>query len=624
LGKVRLEFALAHPKNYGDMTTGGSTSVRNSWDTLRKAGATAREMLISAAAQIWNVDRASCRAEKGTVIHTSNDRRLNYGQLVEAAAKLPVPTEVPLKDAKDFRLLGKNIPRLDTPEKVYGSAIFGSDMKVPGMLIATVEHSPVFGGKIKSFDDKKALAIKGVRKVVEIPSGVAVVADSTYSATRGREVLSVVWDEGPNAELSSESIHKVFEEKSKEEGKAIRNEGDINTALANAVKKIEATYEVPFLAHAPMEPMNCLADVRADGAEIWAPTQAPQWAQGAVAEAVKLPPEKIKVHTTLFGGGFGRRLMPDFAVEAAHISKAAGAPVKLVWTREDDMRHDFYRPASYHRLSAGVDANGKLIAWKHHLVAPSISAQLFGGGDPNRPDAVDGAAQLPYQIPNLSVDYVMANTAVPIGWWRSVYHSQHAFVNESFLDEIAVAAGVDPYELRRRLLPEGSRLRKVLELVAEKAYWNQPPAQGRSRGIACHNCFGSYFAHVAEVSVDAAGKVRVHKIVCALDCGPIVHPGIIHSQVESAVVIGLSAALKGEITLAKGHVEQSNFDDYPLLTFDEMPEVEVHIVPSTEKQGGIGEPGLPPVAPAVCNAIFAATGKRIRRLPIQPEELKKS
>lgn len=621
--KVRLEFALAHPKNYGDMTTGGSTSVRNSWDTLRKAGATAREMLISAAAQTWNVDSASCRAEKGGVIHMSSERRLNYGKLVEAAAKLPVPTEAPLKDPKDFRLLGKNIPRLDTPEKVYGSAIFGIDMKVPGMLIAMVEHSPVFGGKVKSFDDKKALAIKGVRKIVEIPNGVAVVADSTYAAMQGRDALSVTWDEGPNAALSSESIHKMFEEKSKQEAKTIRNDGDLNTALAAAAKKIEATYEVPFLAHAPMEPMNCVADVRSDGAEIWAPTQAPQWAQSSVAEAVKLSPDKIKVHTTLLGGAFGRRTMPDIPVEAAHISKAVGAPVKLVWTREDDMHHDFYRPASYHSLVAAIDKNNELAAWKHQVVAPSISGQLYGGESSDRPDAVDGAAQLPYRIPNILIDYVKANTAVPIGWWRSVYHSQHAFVNESFMDEIAVAAGVDPYELRRRLLPEGSRLRGVLELVAVKAHWGQSPAPGRSRGIACHSCFGSYFAHVAEVSVDATtGKVRVHKIVCALDCGPIVHPDIIHSQVEGAVVLGLSAALRGEITIAKGRVEQSNFDDYPLLTFDEMPDVEVHIVPSTDKQGGIGEPGLPPVAPAVCNAIFAATGKRIRRLPIRAEDLK--
>jgi isoquinoline 1-oxidoreductase beta subunit len=623
--KVRLAFALADPKTYGDMTTGGSTSVRGSWETLRQAGATAREMLITAAAQNWHVDRATCRAENGEVIHPPSGRRAMYGQLVENAAKLPVPTEVSLKAPKDFRFLGKSIARLDTPEKVYGRAIFGLDVKVPGMLIAMVERCPVFGGKVKSFNAAKALAIKGVKQVIEIPRGVAVVAESTYAAMQGREALSITWDEGTNAKLSSASISQMFEEKSKQEGKVARKEGDVAAALATAARKIAAVYEVPFLAHAPMEPMNCVADIRADRAEIWAPTQAPQWAQSAVAEVTKLPLEKIKVHTTLLGGAFGRRLMPDFVREAAQISKIVGAPVQLVWTREDDMRHDFYRPASYHRFVAGIDKNNQLVAWTHRLVAPSISVQLFGEQDQQTyPDAIDGAAQLPYHIPNILVDYVMANTAVPIGWWRSVYNTQNAFVNESFLDEIAAAVGVDPYEFRRRLLPENSRLFGVLELAANKAGWGKPPLAGRSRGIACHACFGSFFAEVAEVSVDNAGKLRVHKVVCALDCGPIVHPGIIASQVEGAIALGLSAALKGEITIDKGRVQQGNFDDYPLLSFDEMPEVEVHILSSTATQGGIGEPGLPPIAPAVCNAIFAATCKRIRRLPIRAEDLRRS
>lgn len=623
--KVRIAPALADPKTYGDMTTGGSTSVRRSWETLRKAGAIAREMLITAAAQNWHIDRATCHAENGVVIHPPSGRRATYGQLVENAAKLPVPTEVSLKNQKDFRLLGKSMPRFDVPKKVYGSAIFGLDMKVPGMLVAMVERCPVFGGKVKSFNADKALAIKGVKQVIEIPSGIGVIAESTYAAMQGREALAITWDEGPNAKLSSDGIQKMFEEKSKQDGKVARKEGDVAAALATAARKIEAVYEVPFLAHAPMEPMNCVADIREDRAEIWAPTQAPQWAQTAVAEVTKLPLEKIKVHTTLLGGGFGRRLMPDFVVEATHLSKAAGAPVQLVWTREDDIRHDFYRPASYHRFTAGIDKSGQLVAWTHHLVAPSISVQLFGEQDQqSQPDAVDGAAQLPYHIPNILVDYVMANTAVPAGWWRSVYNTQNAFVNESFLDEIAAAVAVDPYEFRRRLLPENSRLFGVLELAANKAGWDKPPSAGRSRGIACHASFGSFFAEVAEVSVDDRGKVRVHKVVCALDCGPIVHPDIIASQVEGAIVLGLSAALKGEITIDKGRVQQGNFDDYPLLSFDAMPEVEVHILPSTATQGGIGEPGLPPIAPAVCNAIFAATGKRIRRLPIRAEDLKRN
>ncbi|MFQ5865017.1 MAG: molybdopterin cofactor-binding domain-containing protein [bacterium] len=618
---VRIELALADPK-YGDMTTGGSTSVRTSWEKLRKAGATAREMLITAAAQTWNVDRATCRAEKGVVIHNPSKRRLTYGELVETTAKLSVPEIVPLKDPKDFRIIGQSLSRLDSPEKTNGSAVFGIDMEVPGMLVAMVEHCPVFGGKVKSFDATKALAIKGVRHAIEIESGIAVVADSTWAAMQGREALNITWDEGENARLDSEGIGKMFEEKSKQNGVVVRKEGDATAALATAAKKIEAVYEAPFLAHATMEPMNCVAHVRQDGAELWAPTQAPQWVQRAVAEMTKLPPEKIKVHTTLLGGGFGRRLMPDFAVEAARVSKAVGAPIKLVWTREDDMRHDFYRPASYHRVAAGIDNSGQLIAWTHQVVAPSIMQSVLPQWyQEDHPDPVGGAEEFAYKAANILVDCVVANTAVPVGWWRSVYNTQNAFVNECFLDEIAAAAGVDPYEFRRRLLPEDSRLRGPLELAASKARWDKPPAAGRFRGIACHASFGSFFAEVAEVSVNDSGTVRVHKVVCALDCGAIVHPDTIKSQVEGAVVYGLSAALMAEITIERGRVVQGNFDDYPMLTIDMMPEVEVYIVPSTEAPGGIGEPGVPPITPAVCNAIFAATGKRIRRLPIQSSDL---
>lgn len=619
---VRIESALADAK-YGDMTTGGSSSVRQSWEPLRKAGATAREILITAAAQTWSVDRATCRAEEGSVIHKPSGRRLTYGQLVETAAKLPVPSDVPLKDPKNFRIVGQSLPQLETREKVEGSAIFGIDMKMPRMLVAMVERCPVFGGKVKTFDATKALSTKGVRHVIEIPSGVAVVADSTWAAMQGRKALSVTWDEGEHAGLKSDSIRKMFEEEIKRVGVIARKEGNATTTLANAANKLEAVYEVPYLAHAPMEPMNCVARVYEDSAEIWAPTQTPQWAQRAVAGMMKLAPEKVKVHTTLLGGGFGRRLMWDYVVEAAHVSKAVNTPVKVIWTREEDIRHDFYRSASYHRVAAGFDKSGQLIAWKHHLVAQSIMAQnLPKYFDENSPDSVDGAKQLPYTVPNILVSAVVASTFIPVGWWRSVYNTQNAFVNECFLDEIAVTMRVDPYEFRRSLLPGDSRLRGVLEYVADKAKWGTSPAEGRARGIACHASFGSFFAEVAEVSVNKAGNVRVHKVVCALDCGPVVNPDTVKAQIEGAIVYGLSAALMGEITIDRGRVQQGNFDDYPMLSFDEMPVVDVHILPSTEALGGIGEPGVPPIAPAVCNAVFAATGKRIRRLPIRKEELR--
>ncbi len=605
-------------ETYGNMTTGGSSSVRGSWERLRQAGAVAREMLVSAAAQTWGVDRRACRAENGTVVHAASGRRLTYGQLAETAAKQAVPEHVPLKDPKQFRIVGQRLPRLDTPSKVNGSAQYGFDVKVPGMLIAMVERCPVIGGKLKSFDASLAQKVAGVSAVVEVESGVAVVADSTWAAMKGRDALSVVWDEGPNAALDSAAISRLLQEKSRETGVVARHEGDAAAALARAAKRVEAVYEVPFLAHAPMEPQNCLAYVRDDGVEIWAPTQVPQRVQGAVAQALGIALEKVTVHITLLGGGFGRRLMADYAVEAARVSKAAGAPVKVVWTREDDMRHDFYRPTSLHKLAAGIDGGGKVIAWTHRVVGPSIERQVSGGGDPQSPpDLVDGAVELAYDIPNVLVEGVVAQTPVPLGWWRSVYNSQNGFANEAFLDEVAAATGADPCELRRKLLPKDSRLRRALELAAQKAGWGSPLPKGRGRGIASHGSFGSFVAHVIEASVDDRGRVRVHKVVCAVDCGPVVNPDIVEAQLQGAVAFGLSAALKGEITVQKGRVEQGSFDGYELLTFDEMPQVEVHIVPSNDAIGGIGEPGVPPVAPALCSAIFAATGKRVRRLPVR-------
>jgi len=614
--RVGIEPAVADPK-YGEMTTGGSTSVRVSWMPLRKAGAVAREMLIASAALTWGALRESCRAENGSVIHIPSGRSLSYGSLAEKAAKQPVPSDVPLKDLKNFKIVGQSLPRLDSRDKIQGSAVYGLDFRLPGMLTAAVSRSPVFGGTVKSYDDKKARSLPGVRNVLQIQRGIAVIADSTWAAFQARDALSVIWEEGKASGLGSAGIRAIFDERITGEGAEVRREGDPLGALEKAAGKVEAEYELPFLAHAQMEPMNCLADVRKDSAEIWVPTQSPQWVQGAVAEVAGLSPEKVIVHTTLAGGGFGRRLMVDYAIEAAQISKAAGAPVKVVWNREDDMRHDYYRPASLHRLKAGYDGTGKLTSWVHRIAAPSISAQLFPDAKPeNPPYAVDGAANIQYNVPNILVSYSMSNTPVPVGWWRSVYNSQNAFVNESFIDEVAAAAKVDPFDFRRKHLPEDSRLRKVLELAASEAGWGKPTGGGRGRGIACHSSFDSFVCHVAEVSV--SGKIlRVHRVVSAVDCGIVVNPAILRAQIEGAVALGLTAALKGEVNIENGSAAIGNFDDYPLLIMEEMPEVEVHIIKSNEEPTGIGEPGLPPIAPAVTNALFSLTGVRIRKLPIR-------
>jgi isoquinoline 1-oxidoreductase beta subunit len=644
--KVRIEQAPTDPKVY-DLGTGGSSSVRTSWLPLRQAGAAAREMLIQAAAKVWNVNPVTCRAEKGAVVHGARTRRLAYGELVEAAAKLPVPNlnTVPLKNPNDFRIVGQSLPRVEIPSKVDGSARFGLDVRVPGMLFAVVARCPTFGGKPARFDGTKAKAVPGVRHVVEIPAveagahtagGIAVVADSTWSAIKGREALQVEWDHGEHAGESSETLRKQFEALLQQEGKVVRNDGDALAALKGAPRRIDAVYELPFQAHATMEPMNCTVDIRPDRAEAWVPAQGPQWAKDIIVGITKLPPEKVTVHTTLMGGGFGRRYQGDFIMEAAQVSKEVGAPVQLVWTREDDMQHDFYRPAASHRLSATLDDRGSPAAWFHRMASTSISA-FWDPPDKAKPESseIGGAVNVPYAIPNVRMEYTPAKTRVPVAWWRSVEHSGNAFVVESFLDELAAAAKVDPLELRRRLLaqprqvkipPEEesvldtARLKGVLELAAAKAGWGTPVPPGRGRGVACQFSFDSYVAEVAEVSVEK-GRPRVHRVVCAVDCGRVVNPDGVRAQVEGAVVYGLSAALKGAITIAEGRVQQANFDEFDVMRIDEMPVIEVHLVPSTANPTGIGEPGLPPVAPAVANAIFAVTGRRLRRLPIHPEDL---
>jgi len=611
------------------MSTGGSTSVRTSYDILRKAGASARAMLVGAAAQTWGADPAACRTENGVVTHATH--RMGYGELATKAATIAVPENPPLKDPKDFRLLGKHTHRLDTPSKVNGTAQFGIDVRVPGMLIASVERSPVFGGKVKSVDSTKAKALPGVRHVVQLDgtpwtgvggawgvgteSGVAVAADTYWQAVQGRQALQITWDEGANATLGD--IPARLAVLAAQPGVQARKDGDAAAALAGATKKIEQFYAVPFLHHATMEPMNCTAHVRADSCEVWAPTQNQTRAQEVAAEAAGIPKEKVRIHTTLLGGGFGRRLESDFVAEAVSISKAVRAPVKVIWSREDDTKHGFYRPATYNQLSAGLDAQNKPVAWMHHIVAPPILLKFGPLQDGIDRTSIDGAADLPYAVPNILVNQVAADLAgIPLGFWRSVGASQNAFVVESFMDELALLAGRDPYDFRRELLQAKPRHLRTLELAATKAGWGTPLPAGRARGIALAEWEPTTCAEVAEVSVAPDGTVRVHRVVCAVDCGPVVNPDTIEAQMQGGVVFGLTAALYGEITIEKGRVQQSNFPDYPMLHMAEMPVVEVYLVPSTDAQGGIGEPSVPPTAPAVCNAIFAATGKRIRRLPI--------
>ncbi len=627
---VRVEQAPAdpaygNPNAGGTQFTAGSRSIRALLMVWRRAGAAAREMLVAAAAREWGVPEAECYAEQGVVYHRPTGRKLAYGQLVDKAAALPVPQNPRLKTPDQFRFIGKGVPRRDTPDKVTGRAIYGIDVTVPGMLVATVQRCPVFGGSVASFDATRAKAIPGVRHVVQISSGVAVVADDYWTARRGREALVVTWNEGPNARLDSATISREYAALAAQPGRVARREGDALRALGEAGRTLEAVYEVPFLAHATMEPQNCTAHVRPDGCDVWAPTQNQTRTQQEAMRLTGLPREKVRVHTTMLGGGFGRRGEVDFVTEAVETSKAVGAPVKVVWSREDDIQHDFYRPATYNVLRAALDDRGRPAAWFHRIVGPGILIQKgMAPADAVDRAAVEGAANLPYDIPNLQVEFHHKDFGVPVGFWRSVGASQNIFITESFVDELAHAAGQDPFEYRRALLGKSPRHKGVLELAADRAGWGSPLPPGRHRGIAVGFSYGSWAAEVAEVSVAADGTVRVHRVVCAIDCGLAVNPDQVRAQMEGGIVWGLTAALKGEITLANGRVEQSNFHDYPMLRINEMPIIEVHIVPSEEAPGGVGEPGVPPLAPAVTNAIFAATGTRIRRLPIRAAALRRS
>jgi len=610
---------------FGDQTTGGSASIRTTWDPMRKAGAIAREMLISAAALTWGVSRSACSAENGVIKHAASNRRLSYGELAGKAATLPIPSDVPLKQSKDYKIVGQRLARVDSPAKVKGEAVFGIDFRLPGMKYAVLSRCPVIGGKVASFDDKESKKIFGVSYVGKIgDSAVAVVADSVWGAMEGRRTLNVTWNEGPNKDLNTTAVLASQKQAASKKGVNLYSAGEPTKVSG---RHISAEYSLPFMAHAPMEPGNCTAHFQGTKCELWAPTQVPQDCRDSVATAIGLDPDQVKVNVTLMGGGFGRRLEHDYAVEAALVSKAINSPVKVLWTREDDMRSSTYRPASLHQLGATLDGSGLPVGLTHRIIAPSISGQkgqpVPNGVDPDLPDEAGPV----YGIPNYLIDYVQVETPVPLGWMRSVYALQAAFALESFIDELAVAAGKDPLKYRLQLLAKDqdlsyftttwhtARMRGVLQLAAEKSGWDKALPAGRYRGVACFGCFASYMAEVVEISMEN-DQPHVHRVVAVVDCGQVVNPSILEQQIQGGIVYGLANALRAKITIEKGRVVQGNFDDYAPLRMEETPAVEVYAVPSPETPTGIGEPSVPPIAPALCNAIYAATKKRIRALPI--------
>ena len=645
---VTVQQAPTNPEIY-DHGTGGSGSVAGCWLPMRRAGAAAREMLISAAAARWGVNTNTCKAQDGGVIHGARNNFLTYGQLAEDAAKLPIPNlnTVPLKNPNDFTIVGRATPRFEGAAKTNGTAKFGIDSRVPGMHYAAIARCPIFGAKLKSFDAAKAKQVAGVRDVFAIEpvatgafsaGGVAVVADNSWAAMQGRKALQIQWDNGPNAGESSASLHQQMLDHASKPGKPFRNDGDADAAIASSAKKVDATYEFPFAPHATMEPMNCTVHIRKDSAEAWVPTQGPQWALDIIAGVSGLPKDKITVHTTLMGGGFGRRYMADFVMEAAQVSKQTGKPVMVLWTREDDMQHDFYRPASYHHFSGALDGQGNIAAWKHFQTSTSIDAMWSPKGK-EHPEGSEfaTAAFIPYQTPNYRVEYTLAESGVPRAWWRSVEHSTSGFVVECFVDELASAAGADPLEFRLRSIgsdrkipdftdpKEGkpldtARLKGVMKLAAQKAGWGSPLPDGVARGIAGYFSFNSYTAAVAEVSMKN-GMPKIHRLVYAVDCGRVVNPDGVRAQVEGAAIYGLSAALHDAITIKDGAVEQTNFHQYKMPKIADAPKTEIHLVESAEEPTGIGEPGLPVVAASVCNAVYALTKKRVRRLPIRQGDL---
>jgi isoquinoline 1-oxidoreductase beta subunit len=632
LTQIQLEHAPPNEKLYanpllGVQATGNSNAVRASWQPLREAGAVARTMLIAAAAKRWNVDPASCRAQSGEVLHVPSSRRFKYAELAADAAKMPVPESVGLKQPRDFKLIGTPAKRLDTPAKVNGTAIYGIDARPPGVKIATLAQSPVFGGRVKRVDDMAARAVKGVRQIVRLDDAVAVVADHMGAAKKGLAALVIEWDDGPHAKLNTDQVVSELEKATLNAGAVAQNIGDVDKAMAGAVTKVEATYQVPFLAHATMEPMNCTVHVRPDSCEIWLGTQAIARVQAFAAKAAGLPLDKVIVHNHLIGGGFGRRLEADGAARAVEIAKQVDGPVKVVWTREEDIQHDMYRPYWFDRLSAGLDAKGKPVAWSNRFAGSSVIARYLPPGFNNGldPDTTEGAIDLVYNFPNMHVEYVRVEPpGIPTAFWRSVGPSHNVFVTESFIDEFAAAAKQDPVAYRLALLDKTPRAKAVLALAAEKAGWGQPLPERVGRGVSLQFVFATYMAHVAEVEVAKDGTVRVRRVTCALDCGTVVNPDTVRAQIQSAVMFGITAALYGKVTLKDGRIEQSNFDSYQVLRMDAAPVVDVHIVQNVEPPGGMGEAGTSAIVPAVANAVFAATGKRLRKLPIDPAALKQA
>jgi isoquinoline 1-oxidoreductase beta subunit len=635
--QIRVESAPADAKLYGNLAwggtaqgTGGSTSLTNSWDQLRQAGAAARELLIAAAAALWQVEPGTLRAESGAVVHPQSQRRATYGELATKAAELAPPQNVKLKAPADWKIIGKSLPRKDGQAKATGQAQFAGDLKLPGLLTALVVRPPLFGAKAKSVKADAARAVPGVEAVVQIPQGVAVVARDFWAAKKGRDALAVEWDESGAAKVSSDALREQYLALAKTAGAVAADHGDAAQALSKATKTLEATFTFPYLAHAPMEPLVCVVRLKDDACEIWAGSQSQTLDQAIAAKIAGLKPEQVTIHTLLAGGSFGRHANPtsDYIAEAVATAKATrelDAPIRLMWTREDDIKGGYYRPLFVHRLAAGLDVQGKPTAWLQRIVGQSILAGTpFEGMMKDGIDftSVEGASNLAYAIPNLRVELHSPRIGIPVLWWRSVGHTHTAFATEVFIDELAAAAGQDPYAFRRALLADHPRHRAVLALAAEKTGWGTLLPKGRGRGIAVHESFDSFVAQVAEVTVRPDGSFKVDRVVCAVDCGVAVNPNAIEAQMEGGIGFGLAAALHGKITLKDGRVEQSNYADYPLLRIGEMPKIEVHIVPSEARPTGVGEPGVPPIAPAVANALYAATGRRVRDLPIDPATLK--